>query len=135
MNTQRSSFCDGLQIRQSVVGVDRVAHALGNANAITLPLQELVTSFAWGEIWTRPELDLRSRSIATIGMLIGLGKADELKVHFMGGLNNGLTIVELREIVIHSAIYAGFPAALGAMQVLRSVAENHPGDGGQTESK
>lgn len=134
MTKDKSSFCEGLQIRQSVVGMDRVANALGKADAISMPLQELVTSFAWGEIWSRPDLDFRSRSIATIGMLIGLGKTDELRVHLVGGLNNGLTLVELREIIIHSAVYAGFPAALGAMQILRTVSETHSGEGGAVGS-
>lgn len=105
------------------MGKERVRSSFKDAPEIALPLQELATDFAWGEIWTRDGLSWRDRSIITIGMLIALNKPEELKVHLRGGINNGLSSDELREIVIHSAVYAGFPAALSAMKILISVVE------------
>ncbi|MDP3549246.1 MAG: carboxymuconolactone decarboxylase family protein [Novosphingobium sp.] len=112
---------EGLKIRRQVVGEDRVRTSFDGADVLSRPLQELVTDFAWGEVWTRPGLDLRARSILTIGMLIALGKVDELAVHLRGGLNNGLTVTELQEMVLQSAVYAGFPAANQAIASLRKV--------------
>lgn len=123
MSDRESRRAAGLTVREQVVGKERVRSSFKGAPEIARPLQELATDFAWGEIWTRDGLSRRDRSIITIGMLIALNKPEELKVHLRGGINNGLSSDELREIVIHSAIYAGFPAALSAMQILISVVE------------
>jgi 4-carboxymuconolactone decarboxylase len=121
-------FEEGLKVRRTVVGEARVRTALESADNLSKPLQELVTSYAWGEIWTRPGLSLKSRSILTVGMLIALGKPNELKVHMLGAINNGVSYEELSEIVIHASVYAGFPAALEAMAVARSLVSEHGGD-------
>lgn len=122
--TESSSFSNGLAIRRRVMGDARVDQAFDGTDEIALPLQELVTSFAWGEVWSRPDLDLRSRSILTIGILISQGRVAELKAHLIGGINNGLKKSELVEIVIQSAVYCGFPAALEASRVLREITQN-----------
>jgi 4-carboxymuconolactone decarboxylase len=108
-------FEGGLQIRREVVGDARVEKSLNQADAFSRPLQEFTTSFAWGQVWGREEyLDRRSRSLLTIGMLIALNRQAELQAHIMGGMNNGLSQIEIREAIIHSAVYCGFPAALEA---------------------
>ncbi|WBO21333.1 carboxymuconolactone decarboxylase family protein [Sphingomonas abietis] len=89
------------------------------AGDIAHDLQTLVTEVAWGDVWTREGLDRRSRSIMTIGMLLALNRSAELKAHVIGALNNGLSIDELREMILHAAVYCGFPAALEGMRVLR----------------
>lgn len=105
----------GLKVRREVVGEDRVEKSLLNADDFTKPLQELTTSFAWGQVWGRDEyLDRRSRSLLTLGMLIALNRQAELQVHIQGAVRNGLTELEIREAIIHSAVYCGFPAALEA---------------------
>ncbi|SCB46797.1 carboxymuconolactone decarboxylase family protein [Rhizobium multihospitium] len=117
-----SPFENGLKIRREVVGAARVEESLDQADAFSRPLQELTTSFAWGQVWSRDDdLDRRSRSLLTIAMLIALNRPDELKVHMLGGLNNGLTPIELREAVLHAAVYCGFPAALAAMKTAQQV--------------
>lgn len=116
------SFENGLRIRREVVGQDRVEHSLNQADEFSRPLQELTTSFAWGQVWGREnDLDRRSRSLLTIGMLIALNRSAELEVHLRGGLRNGLTEIEVREAIIHSAVYCGFPAALEATRVAQQV--------------
>jgi 4-carboxymuconolactone decarboxylase len=114
-------FDKGLAIRTEVVGRERVERSLMQADDFSRPLQELTTEFAWGDVWGREGLDRRSRSIATIGLLIGLNRSAELKVHINGGLNNGLTRDELRELIMHASVYAGFPAALEAMRLAQEV--------------
>ncbi|NKJ94758.1 4-carboxymuconolactone decarboxylase [Rhizobium leguminosarum bv. viciae] len=116
------SFEKGLRIRKEVVGQDRVEQSLNQADEFSRPLQELTTSFAWGQVWGREkQLDRRSRSLLTIGMLIALNRSAELEVHVRGGINNGLTELDVREAIIHSAVYCGFPAALEATRVAQRV--------------
>ncbi|MDR5012549.1 carboxymuconolactone decarboxylase family protein [Agrobacterium fabacearum] len=114
-------YSKGLEIRRDVVGQARVELAIGQADDFTRPLQELTTSFAWGQVWGREHLDRRTRSLLTIAMLIALGRQAELEVHINGGLNNGLTEIDIQEIIIHSAVYCGFPAALQASSAAKSV--------------
>lgn len=114
----------GLDIRKRVVGEARVQRAFDGADNLSRPLQELATDFAWGDVWTRPGLDLRTRSVLTIGILIAQGRDEELKVHLRGGMSNGLTSTELQEIVLQSAVYAGFPAALQTMRSLQEVLQS-----------
>lgn len=122
---ERSSLQEGLSIRREVMGDKRVRDSLEKAHDLAKPLQDLMTSFAWGEVWTRSDLSRRDRSILTLGLLIALGKMDELRAHFVGGIRNGLTKDECREIVIHAAVYCGFPASLSAMKVLCDLMEEN----------
>ncbi len=111
----------GLSTRRAVLGDSYVDAALGRATEFTAPLQELVTRHAWGNTWQREGLDLRTRSIVTVSMLIALGSTQELKAHVRGALTNGVTVAELQEILLHSTVYCGFPAALEAFRAAAEV--------------
>jgi 4-carboxymuconolactone decarboxylase len=110
----------GLATRRAVLGDAYVDAALSKATPFSAPLQELVTRHAWGNTWQRQGIDLRTRSIVTVSMLVALGRMHELKVHVRGALNNGVTPEELQEIFLHASVYCGFPAAVDAF---RSAAE------------
>ncbi|HVE53724.1 MAG TPA: carboxymuconolactone decarboxylase family protein [Ramlibacter sp.] len=107
----------GLVTRRRVLGDAYVDAAIGRSTPFTAPLQELVTKHAWGNTWQRPGLDLKTRSIVTVSMLVAAGKTHELKIHVRGALNNGVTPEELQEIFLHASVYCGFPAALEAFKV------------------
>lgn len=111
---------EGLATRRAVLGDAYVDQALARATPFSAPLQELVTRHAWGNTWQRPGLDLRTRSIVTVSMLVAMGRMHELKTHVRGALNNGVTVEELQEIFLHASVYCGFPAAVDAF---RSAAE------------
>ena len=111
----------GLRTRRQVLGDSYVDNSLSKVSDFTAPLQELVTKHAWGNTWQRPGLDLRTRSIVTVAMLVGLGKMHELKIHVRGALNNGVTPAELQEIFLHASVYCGFPAALDAFRTAAEV--------------
>lgn len=110
----------GLATRRQVMGEDFVAHALGNATPFTQPMQHYITRNAWGDVWQRPGLDLKTRSLITVAMLTALGKQNELKGHVLGALNNGATPEEIQEVLLHASIYCGVPCAVEAF---RSAAE------------
>lgn len=113
----------GLKTRRQVLGDAYVDASLNKVTSFTAPLQELVTKHAWGNTWQRPGLDLKTRSIVTVAMLVGLGKMHELKIHVRGALNNGVTPEELQEIFLHASVYCGFPAALDAFRTAAEVIE------------
>ncbi len=113
-------FDKGLAMRKQVMGEDFVANALGNATDFTLPIQQYITRNAWGDVWQREGLDLKTRSLITVAMLTALGKQHELKGHVRGALNNGATVAEIQEVLLHASIYCGLPAAVEAF---RSAAE------------
>jgi 4-carboxymuconolactone decarboxylase len=107
----------GIAVRRKVAGDRYVDAALGRADGLTGDLQKLVTEAAWGLVWSRPGLALRERSIVTCSILIAMGKSHELKTHLRGALNNGISRDEIKEILLHACIYAGFPAGLEAFRV------------------
>ena len=111
----------GEAIRREVMGTKHVDASLGNANDIDRPLQDAAMEHVWGGVWTRDGLDRKTRSIVTVSMLIALQAHGELKGHLRGALNNGLTPEDIREIIMHSAAYCGYPAALSAMRVAREL--------------
>ena len=113
-------FDKGLAMRKQVMGEDFVANALGGATDFTLPIQQYITRNAWGDVWQREGLDLKTRSLITVAMLTALGKQHELKGHVRGALNNGATVAEIQEVLLHASIYCGLPAAVEAF---RSAAE------------
>ncbi len=115
-----ADFINGLAIRKQVMGEDFVANALGNATDFTMPMQQYITKNAWGDVWQRPGLDLKTRSLITVAMLTALGKQHELKGHVRGALNNGATPEEISEVLLHASIYCGVPSAVEAY---RSAAE------------
>ena len=109
----------GLETRRAVVGDEYVDKSLANMDDFNAGLQDFVTRTAWGDIWNRPGLARRDRSLLNIGMLIALGRQDELKLHLRGALRNGVTMDEISECILQSAIYCGAPAALEATRVAR----------------
>ncbi|WP_411878818.1 carboxymuconolactone decarboxylase family protein [Polaromonas sp. YR568] len=102
------------------MGEDFVANAFGKASDFSMPIQQYITRNAWGDVWQRPGLDLKTRSMITVAMLAAMGKQHELKGHVRGALNNGVTPEQLQEVLLHASIYCGLPAAVEAF---RSAAE------------
>ena len=107
----------GMKVRREVLGDEHVARSESNRTPLNAEFQDLLTRYAWGEIWTRPGLDLRVRSCITIAMLVALGREEELALHLRGALNNGVTIEEIKEVLLQSAIYCGIPAANAAFKI------------------
>lgn len=118
-----AAYDKGLATRKQVMGEDFVATALGNATAFTRPIQEHITAKAWGDVWQRPGLDLKTRSLITVAMLTALGKQHELKGHLRGALNNGATPAELQEVLLHAAVYCGVPTAVDAFRTAAEVVD------------
>ncbi len=114
-------FNKGLQTRREVLGSDYVDNAIRNADAFSLPLQEMVTQYAWGDVWNRPGLARRDRSLLVLSMLTALNRPHELKLHLRGALNNGVTRDEIKEVFLQAAIYCGAPAAMDSFRVAREV--------------
>ncbi len=114
-------YDDGMKVRRAVLGDAYVDRSTASADQYSKPLQELVTEYCWGAVWTRPGLERQQRSILNLGMLIALNRPHELKIHVRGALTNGLTRDQIAEIVLQSAIYCGVPASLDAMRVAREV--------------
>jgi 4-carboxymuconolactone decarboxylase len=114
-------FDKGLRTRREVVGDKYVDASLKAADEFSMPMQELVTQFCWGEVWSRPGLDRRSRSILNLGMIAALNRPEEFAVHVRGALRNGVTKDELRECLLQISVYVGMPAGLGAFRVARQV--------------
>ena len=115
------AFRRGLQTRRDVLGDTYVDKSLNNATDYSFPMQELITEFCWNEIWNRPGLDRRSRSLLNLGMIAALGRNKELKLHIRGALNNGLTREELREVFMQVAVYCGVPAGLDSFHIAQEV--------------
>ncbi len=114
-------FDKGLKNRKEVVGEEYVAKALAGADELTMPLQELVTKYCWGEIWGRDQLDRKTRSILNLGMLTALNRPHEIKTHIRGAINNGLTREEIIEVFLQTAIYCGVPAAIDSVRIAQAV--------------
>ena len=114
-------FEKGLEVRKAVVGKEYVERSLASADEFMMAFQELVTTYCWGHVWTRPGLSRRDRSLLNLGMLAALGKTEELKLHTRGAINNGLSNEEIREALLQAAIYAGIPAGLSAFKAAHEV--------------
>jgi 4-carboxymuconolactone decarboxylase len=110
-------------MRRQVMGDVFVDRALGNATEFTQPLQDFVNEHAWGSVWTREGLPLKTRSLITLAALTALKCPQELKGHVRGALNNGCTVEEIREALLHCAVYAGVPAAIDAFRAAQEVIE------------
>ncbi|MFZ4062741.1 MAG: 4-carboxymuconolactone decarboxylase [Polynucleobacter sp.] len=117
----KDAFEKGLQTRREVLGSEYVDHSIQNAGEFNMPMQELVTEYAWNAIWNRPGLDRRSRSMINLAMLTALNRPHELKLHLKGAINNGLTKDEIREILMQTAIYCGVPAAIDSFRCAKEV--------------
>jgi 4-carboxymuconolactone decarboxylase len=111
----------GMQLRRAVLGDEHVDRAVEATSAFTEDFQDLITRYAWGEIWTRPGLDRRMRSAITIVALVARGHMEELALHVRAALGNGLTPDEIAEVLLHSAVYCGVPAANSAFAVAQRV--------------
>src|SRR5215210_6105482 len=114
-------FEKGMAVRRAVVGETYVDASMKAADDFSMPMQELVTQFCWGEVWTRPGLDRRSRSILNLGMIAALNRPEELAIHVRGAIANGVTKDEIRECFLQVAVYCGMPAGLGSFKVAREV--------------
>lgn len=118
---EATRFEAGLQTRREVLGNEYVDRALANADDWTRPFQQFVTAQAWNDIWNRPGLDRRSRSMINLAMLGALGRSQELATHVRGALTNGVTPEEIREVFFQLAGYAGFPAAVEAFRTAQPI--------------
>jgi 4-carboxymuconolactone decarboxylase len=114
-------FQRGLAVRRAVLGAEYVDRALADADEFTRPMQELVTEYCWGAIWTRPGLPRKTRSLLNIGMLVALNRPHELKLHLRGAQRNGCTQAEIMEVLLQAAIYCGVPAAVDSFRIAREV--------------
>ena len=113
----QSAYERGMALRRKVMGEQHIAKRGASNDRYTKQQNELVTSLAWGTIWSRPGLPLKTRSLVTLGMLAALNRPDEIRGHIMGALNNGATPDEIIEVFVHSAGYCGFPASNGAVRL------------------
>lgn len=111
----------GMEVRRAVLGDAHVDATLERATAFTAPFQEFITRYAWGGVWTREGLDRRTRSVITLAVLTALGRENEIALHVRGALRNGLTPEEIGELLIHTAVYAGVPAANAAFAIAQRV--------------
>ncbi len=111
----------GMSVRREVLGDAHVDRAVTAATAFTAPFQDLITRYAWGTVWARDGLDRRTRSCITLAVLTALGRERELPLHVRGALRNGCTAEEIGEVLLHTAVYAGVPAANGAFAIAQEV--------------
>jgi 4-carboxymuconolactone decarboxylase len=118
------SHDEGMKVRREVLGDDHVDTAVERATDFTREFQDLITRYAWGEIWTRPGLDRRTRSCITMTALVALGRFDELELHVRAALRNGLSEDEIKEVLLQCAIYCGVPAANSAFAVAQRVLDD-----------
>ncbi len=120
---QPSSGSDGERTRREVLGDAHVDRAQERATDFTRPFQDFITRYAWGEVWNRPGLDRRQRSMITLAALTAVRAEGELEIHVRAALRNGLTPEEIREVLLHTAVYAGLPAANAAFAIAQRVLE------------
>jgi 4-carboxymuconolactone decarboxylase len=121
----------GLDARRRVLGEAHVEQATANISELTADFQDLLTRYAWGEVWTRPGLDERTRRVLVLGTLVALGRWDEFRMHARAALaQGGFSAADLKEIVLQQAVYCGIPAANAAFEVLRAVVSAEPREGG-----
>jgi len=119
-----TTYDDGMQVRREVLGDEHVDRATASTTELTDDFQRLITEYAWGAIWTRPGLDRRTRSLITITALVARGHQEELALHLRAALRNGVTVEEIKETLLQSAIYCGVPAANTAFRIAGQVLED-----------
>ena len=129
--TDQDRHDDGMRIRREVLGDDHVDRAVDGTTPLTEPFQDLLTRYAWGEVWARPGLDRRTRSAVTLAVLTALHCRGEIGMHVAAARRNGLSAEEIGEVLLHTAVYAGLPAANEAFAIARDVLEQTTG--GQTD--
>jgi 4-carboxymuconolactone decarboxylase len=124
-----TKYDDGMEVRREVLGPEHVERATARATDLTREFQELITEYAWGTIWTRPGLDRRSRSLITLTALVARGHHEELALHLRAALRNGLTVDEIKETLLQTAIYCGVPDANTAFRIAQDVLAEEDSDG------
>jgi 4-carboxymuconolactone decarboxylase len=118
---ERERYEKGLSVRRAVLGDAHVDRSLQSRNGFNEEFQDLITRYAWGEIWTRPGLPRKTRSLLTIAMIVALNRPDEFRLHVRAAFNNGVTREEIKEVLLHAAIYCGVPAANSAFHAAQEV--------------
>jgi 4-carboxymuconolactone decarboxylase len=118
---ERERHEKGMKIRREVLGNTHVDRATQSATDFTAPFQDLITRYAWGEVWSRPGLSRHTRSLLTLAMTIALNREEEFRLHLRAALTNGVTRQEIQEVLLHSAVYCGVPAANHAFKVAAEV--------------
>jgi 4-carboxymuconolactone decarboxylase len=116
----------GMQVRREVLGDEHVDRAIADTTDLNRPFQEFITRYAWGSVWTRGGLDRRTRSAITLAILTALGREHELAMHIRGARTNGLTPEEIGEVLLHTAVYAGVPAANAAFAIAQRTLADEP---------
>ena len=116
-------FKAGLAVRRDVLGHEYVDKQVASADEFMVPFQKMVTEWCWGDVWTRPGLDRRTRSLLNLAMLTALNRPHEVRLHVRGAINNGVTVAEIQEVLLQAAVYCGVPAALDAFKVAKEVLE------------
>jgi 3-oxoadipate enol-lactonase/4-carboxymuconolactone decarboxylase len=120
------SYERGMEVRRAVLGDEHVDRAIARTTDFTADFQDLITRYAWGEIWTRPGLDRRTRSCITLTALVAGGREHELAMHIRAALRNGLTPEEIKEVLLQTAVYCGVPAANSAFAIAQDVLAEEP---------
>jgi len=115
--THAQSYEQGLGIRKEVLGAEHVEKSLSKVTEFSRPIQELVTEYCWGEVWSRDGIDRKTRSLVNLAMLTALGRNHELAVHVKGAITNGVSVTQIQEVLLQTAIYVGVPASLEAFRV------------------
>jgi 4-carboxymuconolactone decarboxylase len=118
---ERERHSKGMKVRKQVLGKEHVGQAEARKNKFNAPFQDLITRYAWGEIWTRPRLPHKTRSMLTIAMMVALNRTEELKLHLRASVNTGVSREEIQEVLLQTAIYCGVPAANHAFQIAEEV--------------
>lgn len=117
----KKRFDEGLEVRRAVLGSEYVDRSIQNATDFNRPMQELVTEYCWGEVWTRPGLSRKMRSMINLAMLTALNRPHEIKLHVRGAIHNGVTKEEIKEVFLQTAIYCGVPAAMDSFRLAQEV--------------
>ena len=117
----RERYEKGMEVRRAVLGDQHVDRSLQNVNDFNREFQELVTRYAWGEVWTRPGLPRHTRSLIVIGTLVALNRPEELRMHLRAAFNNGVTRNDIKEVLLQSAVYCGLPAANSAFHAAEEI--------------
>lgn len=123
-NETEKLFEQGLELRRNVLGKDYVDGSMAKANDFMMAFQRITTEWCWGYAWTREGLDHKTRSMLNLAMLTALNRPNEIKLHVKGALNNGVTVEEIKEILVHATVYCGIPAGLDAFKVANQALED-----------
>ncbi|HUZ21569.1 MAG TPA: carboxymuconolactone decarboxylase family protein [Acidimicrobiales bacterium] len=126
--THAQSFEQGLEVRRAVLGAEHVDRSIAQVSEFSRPIQELVTEYCWGVVWTRDGLPRKTRSLLNLAMLTALNRPHELGAHIRGAMTNGATVGEIQETLLQTAIYVGVPAALESFRIAEAIFKELGGD-------